>query len=76
MRHGRIEIRSRNQCSAKLAAERLLWMDRATVVMTAAIEAGTDERSLDSTGVIQTEARRRILATERKLRIRRKIPIY
>lgn len=63
-----------NQCSAKLAAERLLWMDRATVVMTAAIEAGTDERSLDSTGVIQTEARRRILATEREIAYSKKNP--
>ena len=42
--------------------------------MTAAIEAGTDERSLDSTGVIQTEARRRILATERKIAYSKKNP--
>ena len=39
--------KSANQCAGKLAAERLLWMDRATVVMTAAIAAGTDERTLD-----------------------------
>ena len=66
--------KSANQCAGKLAAERLLWMDRATVVMTAAIAAGTDERTLDSTGIIQTEARRRVLAAEREIAYSKKYP--
>ena len=49
-------------------------MDRATVVMTAAIAAGTDERTLDSTGIIQTEARRRVLAAEREIAYSEKDP--
>ena len=63
-----------NSCAGKLAGERLLWMDRATVVMTAAIAAGTDEQNLNTKSIIQTQARRRVLAKEREIAYSKKYP--
>ena len=48
-------------------------MDRATVVMTAAIAAGTDENA-GFDRIIQTEARRRVLAAEREIAYSKKYP--